>query len=272
MAGNQRTVFSMDMNSSKYFGEDRRQQVSEAFISDVQWTQNQESLVIRLGDDFTSKALLNAPIVVVPIIKNYLPFGIGDARTFTLRVANNRIATISRDYSNQLPDTLNLISFNLSTGITSSSKNSIGTYATNPYVGLAYTNDKLLFWIERDIKADWGGTFGLLNLSQSSGVVPLPSPLGQPIKIQSLGKTDIIVLQGKDGTLWRIDIHDNEIQTALLIKEPVRDWVIGRNGEILVQLEGQTNYNIFDEQGTLIGKVEVQSSFSKTDAVIAIGL
>jgi hypothetical protein len=71
-------------------------------------------------------------------------------------------------------------------------------------------------------------------------------------EIQSVPLDSNIIMRSSTNALWRIDVESDEPHAELIYPEPVARFQVGREGQVLIQRFGQTEYQMIDTEGQLL--------------------
>ncbi|MBZ0276955.1 MAG: hypothetical protein K8I60_12465 [Anaerolineae bacterium] len=256
--GEQREVFSLGFNESRYFPESTPRLIREATIFDIKWMFDQQALIVSINHDGIRRNLGNDPLIVIPMYNNIQPFRIGEAQIWTVSPRGQTVAGISRN--SEIQDSVFMVDFDPTTGTFSRQDYSLGSYVVCNGCGMAYIEHSLAFVIDYDSSLpQGGGGLAIFDPTQAKSLVVFPSPsrYRDPLHIGSTPDGNLTLIETRSGSLWQVTLQDNIPQTTSFLQIPIESWSINNNGDILIQLPDSPEYQIRDQQGALISRVNI---------------
>jgi hypothetical protein len=269
----QRVVFTMSMNSSRYFTHTQDQIVREAFIRKIDWMPDQQSLVIQIGDDFTSRNQQPFPMLVVSLDTTFPPILINAAHTFSIDVQQNSIVTLThkREITALAGDTINSIWVDWRTGQISTVTTELQSLITNGEI--ISINNVMLFWITSTSVGDWGGSFGTVETGDINSIRTFASPFSQLAQIRVSARGNVVIAQAQDGTLWQLTFSGDDMQSILVSNLDTSNWRISNDGSMIFAQIGPSAYQTLDLQSKIISSLNLSQpfqSFSDTESSILL--
>ncbi|MBZ0280676.1 MAG: hypothetical protein K8L97_08030 [Anaerolineae bacterium] len=263
----QKMVFSLGFNDTQYLPESTPETVFEVRIDKVEWTPDQQNLIVSISDDSIRRNLVDKPILVIPLTNPTPAFRLGAAQTWTIAPNSREIAGISQ---NGMKNTLNIITFDAATQQVSQANYSLGTYFVYSLAGFAYSGESLVFRVAYDTALlEGGGGIALFNAAESKQINLSPSIAGFSKQIRSTPDGRFTIVETEDGDLWKLTIQNNAVQGELFFQGAVSIWDLRSDGAVLVQLQAG-DYQIVDTNGAIIRELNLFDPFS-TDQIIGIG-
>lgn len=228
----QRIVFENGINSREFFPEWLAVSELDVRIGKMRWITNQMGLLIEL-DEMRSRGPLNYQLIAVPLSGNILPFEFGSGYIWTIYPDGTGVAAID-DYR-ALTNDLKFYHFDLDTGQHREERISLGTYFPHFDFGIVYYENYLIFHINHDVAIFESGG-GMVVYEPGSGLPLSLIQLNQGVReIQSTPTASRTILQDYDGLLWEVEIVRGELVLEVLVRTPVDFWLLGSNGDLLIQ-------------------------------------
>lgn len=267
VAQQQKTVFSLGFDDTRYLPESPPETVFEVHIDKIEWTPDQQNLIVSISDDSFRRNLIDKPILVIPLTNPTPAFQLGAAQTWTIAPNSREIAGISQ---NGMKNTLNIITFDAATQQFSQANYSLGTYFVYSLAGLAYSGESLVFRVAYDMALlEGGGGIALFNAAEAEQINVSSSVAGFSKQIRSTPDGRFTIMETEDGDLWKLTVQNRAVQDELFFQEPVSNWDLRSDGAVLVQLQ-TGDYQIVDSNGAIIRELNLLDPFS-TDQIIDIG-
>ncbi|GEM_PF-6727413 len=236
----------------------------ETSIWSLEWTPDQQALIIGVIDWRSARNRIDQTLVVVPL-NGDSPFKIGEGAAWAIAPEGNRLVAMS--YYNadggQSNNTFYVIDFDLQTRQSSQTSYTFPGYWVDERVGLAFAGDAVVFQRGFDslrgeaVTSDTGG--GLAVFEPQTGEASMLLPETFFTEIQSTPDGSQLILETREGLLVKGNWITDTFELTPLSLQPVADWSLNAQGSVLVQYEEVAAYQIIQPQNPMSEILNLQA-------------
>ncbi len=238
--GTESLLFNQGFNDTQFLSE--YSSVPGVFIQHFEWVQ--EYLFVSITDgNYRGNLPIIVSILRVSVVDGFI-VKIGDGVDWTISSTDDRLIILQTQ--NRLPNTVVVADFNPELNVMTQSEYVLDSWFIDEFV-LA---DSVVFLSVafNTIMPEGGGGFAVFDLRSNTHSMEFPGL--HALEIQSSADTSIILVETSDHQLLRVVQTNGEISLQQYIERPVTYWLLGNQGNLLVQYTETGDAYVVDVQGT----------------------
>ncbi len=241
-SGQQKAIINLGSHNTEFIVADFDH--PEVQLDAMEWMPDQQALVTSI----TYRGYHPDDAIVILPIDGTLPFKIGNGTSWAISGDGHQITILSHynsdKISNGFLNTLHVINPDWQT-----KQFSQASYVLYPYYisGIVYAGQQIIFQAALDTRKDQGGG-GLGLFDTQTGTYTLALPEQYFRQMQSTPDGSRLVFQNGDDTLSEAVVNGTTVTTKQIIPTPVKSWLLGSDGNLLIQFDETGDYQIIDRQ------------------------
>jgi hypothetical protein len=240
--GLQKTILNLGSHNGEFIEADFDR--PEVQLKAMEWMPDQKGLITSI----TYRGYHPDDTIVILPIDGSLPFKIGDGTSWAVSGDGHQITILahynSDKISNGFPNTLHVINLDWQT-----TQYTQSSYVLYPYYisGIIYAGQKVIFQVAIDTQRDQGGG-GLGLFDTQTGTYSLALPEQYFRQMQSTPDGSRLIFQNGDDILSEATVKGAVITMEQIITTPVKNWILGSDGDLLIQFNENGDYQLINRQ------------------------